>query len=147
MPQPQRLPVTYGRNNSAAVGVLHDETQNDRIIHLGDEVRELQSLSTTPIARALRRWLFVWLRVYVRETKHGKSEKVNISIPLPIPILGATFARQLSFQQAARLASQARRGEINVDEALESAMGLEFVRVEEEHPERNKSQLVVIGLD
>jgi hypothetical protein len=71
---------------------------------------------------------------------------VNIKIPLPIPLIGAAFSRQLSFQRAAKLAAQARRGE-DVSEVLDSAMGFEFVRVEDGNPERDRSTLVVIGLD
>jgi hypothetical protein len=116
------------------------------VIHLGDEVKELQTLSEIPVGSALRRLIFVWLRIYVNERKRGKSERVNVRIPLPIPILGATFARQLSFQKAAKVAAQARRGE-DVSEYLDSAMGLEFIRVEDDHGERDKRTLVVIGLD
>jgi hypothetical protein len=116
------------------------------VIHLGDSVRDLQELSAIPIASSLRRVLFVWLRIYVKETKRGKSERVNIKIPLPIPVLGATFARRLSFQKAAQVAAQAERGQ-DVSELLDSTMGFEFVRVEDEHPERDKRTLVVIGLD
>lgn len=143
MPQSQRQPVPYARGN---IEIVNEEPHPDRIINLGDQVQELQSLSTIPIGSTLRRLLFVWLRIYVNEKKRGKSERVNIKIPLPIPIIGATFARQLSFQKAAQLAAQARRGE-DVSELLDSTMGFEFIRVEDDHSERGKSTLVVIGLD
>lgn len=143
MPQPQRQPIPYTRGN---VEILTQEPRADRVIHLGDQVKELQTLSTIPIGSALRRLIFVWLRIYVKESKRGKTERVNIKIPLPIPILGATFARQLSFQKAAKLAAQAQRGE-DVSEVLDSTMGFEFVRVEDDHLERDKRSLVVIGLD
>lgn len=146
MPQPQRQPVPY-HQDTREIDVIPDTPSSSRIINLGAEAKQIQELSTVPAMRTLRRWLFVWFRVYVNETKHGKSQKVNVAIPLPIPIIGATFARQLSFQRAARLANQARRGEIDLDEAIESTMGLEIVRVHEEQPERGKSQLVVVGLD
>jgi hypothetical protein len=147
MPQTHRQPVPYRQPKSNAVEIVQDAPDDARIIHLGAEAKQIQEMSTASPFRSLRRWLFVWLRIYVNETKYGKSQKVDISIPLPIPLLGASFARKLSFQKAARLAHQARRGEINLDEAIESTMGLEIVRVHEEQPERGKSQLVVIGLD
>lgn len=143
MPQSQRQPIPYSRGN---VEIVNAEPRTDRIINLGDQVKELQSLSTTTIGSTLRRLVFVWLRIYVNEKKRGKTEKVNIKIPLPIPLIGATFARQLSFQKAAKLAAQARHGQ-DVSEFLDSTMGFEFVRVEDDHSERDKSTLVVIGLD
>lgn len=144
---PQRQPVPYRANNARQVEILENEPQSDRIINIGQDAKEIQQMSAASPLRSLRRLLFVWLRIYVNETRHGKSQKVDISIPIPIPLIGATFTRELSFARAARLANQARRGEINLDEAIESTMGLEIVRVHEEQPERGKSQLVVIGLD
>lgn len=143
MPQTQREPIPYTRS---PIEIVDNEPRTDRIINLGDQVKELQALSTIPIGSILRRFVFVWLRIYVNERKRGKSEKVNIKIPLPIPIIGAAFAHQLSFQRAAKLAAQARRGE-DVSDSLDSNMGFEFVRVEDDHSERDKSTLVVIGLD
>jgi hypothetical protein len=143
MPQSQRQTIPYTRGN---VEIVDQEPRADRVIHLGDQVKELQSLSTISIGSTLRRLVFVWLRVYVKESKRGKSEKVNIKIPLPIPLIGAAFARQLSFQKAANLAAQVRRGE-DVSEYLDSTMGFEFVRVEDGNTDRDKSTLVVIGLD
>src|SRR5581483_2205181 len=142
--QPQ--PVPYRQDNARRVEVIRDSPSSERVIPLGDEVKQLQELSTIPAGRALRRLFFIWFRVYVHEVKYGKHEKVNVSIPLPIPLVGAAFARQLSFQRAAKLAALARRGE-DVSEYLDSTMGLEFVRVEEEKLERGKSTLVVVGLD
>lgn len=143
MSHSQRQPIPYTRPN---VEIVQEMPHAERIIHLGDQVQALQSMSTISIGSALRRLLFVWLRIYVNETRRGKSEKVNIKIPLPIPLLGAAFARQLSFHKAAQLASAARRGD-DVSEQLDSAMGFEFIRVQEGNPERGKSTLVVIGLD
>lgn len=147
MPQSKREPVLYGTSKSNPIQIVDDSPRNDRIIDMGADAKQVQEMSGTSTFRSFRRLFFIWLRVYVKETKYGKSQKVDVSIPLPIPFIGATFAKQLSFQKAARLASQARRGEIDLEEAIESTMGLEFVRVHEEQPERGKSQLVVVGLD
>jgi hypothetical protein len=146
MPQSQRQPIPYARDNARTIEIVQDTPRTERIIRIADEAKQLQEISQVPVTRSLRRLLFVWFRVYVRETKYGKAQKVNVSIPLPIPLLGATFARQLSLQKAAKLAAQARSGQ-DLDELLESEMGFEFVRVQEEQPERGKSQLVVVGLD
>jgi hypothetical protein len=147
MSQPQRQPVPFKPSQTEPIQIVTDTHYTGRIIDIGTDAKQVQELSSASNFRSFRRLFFIWLRIYVNETKRGKAQKVDISIPIPIPFIGATFAKQLSFQKAARLASQARRGEINLDEAIESTMGLEFVRVHEEQPERGKSQLVVIGLD
>lgn len=143
----QRQPVPFKPSKTEPIQIVTDAPRSDRIIDLGTDAKHVQEMSAGSDFRFFRRWFFIWFRVYVNETKYGKSEKVNVSIPIPIPFIGATFARQLSLQKAARLAAQARRGEIDLDEALESTMGFELVRVHESHPERGKSQLVVVGLD
>ncbi|SRR5581483_6384004 len=146
MPQSQRQPVPYSREGSRKIEIVQDAPSTGRVIDIGTQVHALQRMSTIPIGTALRRMLFVWFRIYVHETKYGKHEKVNVKIPLPIPLLGATFARQMSFQKAAQVAAQLQRGQ-DPSDALESAMGFEFIRVEDDHSERNKRSLVVIGLD
>ena len=147
MPQSQRQPIPYRQPNSRQVDIVQDTPDSERIINIGSDAKEVQEMSTASGTRFFRRWFFVWLRVYVNETKYGKGQKVDVSIPLPIPFIGATFRRQLSYQKAARLAQQARRGEIDLDEAIESTMGLEIVRVHQVQPKRGKSSLVVVGLD
>jgi len=146
MAEPQRKPVLYKPAANSDVQVLQDEPNPTKVINLNQEVKEIQQMSTVSAGTSMRRLLFIWLRVYVLETKYGKSQRVNVRIPIPIPLIGATFQRQLSFQKAAKVSAAARRGE-DISELLDSAMGFEFVRVEESHPERGKSQLVVVGLD
>lgn len=139
----QRQPIPYTRPQ---IEIVQEDARSERIIHLGDQVKTLQQLSTISVGSTLRRLLFVWLRIYVNETKRGKTERVNVKIPLPIPFIGAAFARQLSFHRAAKLAAQQQRGQ-DVSEILDSTMGFEFVRVEDDQSERGKKTLVVIGLD
>lgn len=146
MSQTQRQPVPYGRSTPREIEIVHEGAPRDAVVRLGDDVREIQTLSETPVLRVLRRFVFVWLRIYVHETNRGKVEKVNISIPLPIPLLGATFARRLSFERAARMAARARRGE-DVSDSIQSSMGLELIRVDDDQPDHGKRSLVVIGLD
>jgi hypothetical protein len=142
MSQPQRQPIPYARK----VEIIDQEPRSDNVVNLGQQVKDLQDLSTIPIGSSVRRLIFIWFRVYVNERKRGKTERVNIKIPIPIPVVGAMFARQLSFQKAAKIAAEARRGG-DVSDYLESTMGFEFVRVEDDHSERDKRTLVVIGLD
>lgn len=148
MANPQRQPIPYARDNSRTIEIVQEPTRQEQIINIADDAKQLQELSKVPPTRVFRRLFFVWFRVYVRETKYGKTERVNVKIPLPIPIIGAAFSRELSLQKAAKIAAEVRRGRsIELDELLDSEMGFEFVRVHEEHPERGKSQLVVVGLD
>ena len=148
MPQPQRQPIPYAPDNTRTIEIVQETTRQAQVINIVDEAKQIQELSRVSPSRQFRRLFFVWFRVYVRETKYGKAERVNVRIPLPIPIIGAAFARELSLQKAAKIAAEIRRGRsVELDELLESEMGFEFVRVHEVHPERNKSQLVVVGLD
>lgn len=146
MAQPQRQPIPYARDNTRTIEIVQEPARQDQVINIAEETRQLQQISTIPASRSLRRLFFIWFRVYSRETKYGKSQRVNVAIPIPIPFIGTLFARQLSFEQAARMASAARHGE-DLDELLESRMGFELVRVHEANPERGKSQLVVVGFD
>ncbi len=148
MAHPQRQPIPYARDHTRTIEIVADPAREPQVINIVDDAKQLQELARVSPARQFRRLFFVWLRIYVRENKHGKTERVNVKIPLPIPIIGAAFARELSLQKAAKLAAELRRGRADaLDELLESEMGFEFVRVHEEHPERDKSELVVIGLD
>ncbi|MDL1896269.1 hypothetical protein FBQ82_08360 [Anaerolineae bacterium CFX7] len=148
MANPQRQPIPYARDNTRTIEIVQEPARQEQVINIVDDAKQLQAISKVPSTRLFRRLFFIWFRVYVRETKHNKTERVNIRIPLPIPIIGAAFSRQLSMQKAAKIAAELRRGRaVELDELLESEMGYEFVRVHEEHPERGKSELVVIGFD
>ncbi len=148
MANPQRQPIPYARDHTRTIEIVQEPTRQDQVINIVDDVKQLQTLSKVPATRVFRRLFFIWFRVYVRSTKHGKTERVNVKIPLPIPFVGAAFSRELSAQKAAKIAAEARRGHaVEIDELLESEMGFEFVRVLEEHPERGKSELVVVGFD
>ena len=85
----------------------------------------------------------------VRSTKRGKVERVTVAIPIPIPLVGIMFPGRLNWNQAlqvAALADDPERAQ-DVGQYLESCMGLELVRVEQDHPERQHHELVVVGLD
>lgn len=116
---------------------------------IAHEVRALREMTAIEPSRFARRLLFLWLRVYVLNSREGrKEERVDVRIPIPLPLLGALFPRSIGWRQAlaaitaARDASDARSA---VRGYLESSMAFEFVRVESE--KHGKRELVVVGLD
>ena len=116
---------------------------------IAHEVRALRDMTAADPSRIVRRLLFLWLRVHVLERKEGRrEERVDVRIPIPLPLVGALFPRSIGWRQAlaaivagrdAADPSAAMRG------YLDSVMALELVRVESE--KRGKYELVVVGLD
>ena len=113
------------------------------------QVEQVRASTGASPAKSLRRLVFFWLRVYVRSTKRGKVERVNVAIPIPIPLVGAMFPGRLNWNQALQVATLADDPDHapEIGQYLESCMGLELVRVEQDHPERQYHELVVVGLD
>ncbi len=145
----RKLVPTRAKNDLPQVvdAVSIAPTQN--IKSLQAQVEQVRAATAVPASTALRRLLFIWLRIYVSETKRGKETKVNIAVPIPIPVVGALFRRQLNWTQALRavnLAPSADGAQV-IESYLQSCMGLELIRVEEEQPESGKKELVVIGFD
>lgn len=119
---------------------------------LAEQAYTLRRAFARPAATRLRRFLFFWFRVHVRETKRGQLERVNVRIPIPIPLVGALLPGRMSGVQALRaleLAEAAPPAESTAALAayVESVMGFEFVRVEEHQPDRDSHSLVVVGFD
>ena len=114
---------------------------------LQTEVEQMRQSTGTPLATSLRRLLFVWFRVYVRTSKRGKEERVNVGIPIPIPVVGALLRQHLDFAQALKVVGLAHQDPQAAGQYLESCMALELVRVETGNAERDKQELVVVGLD
>ena len=112
-------------------------------------VEQVRSATAATPAKTFRRLLFFWFRVYVRSNKRGKAERVNVAIPIPIPLLGLLFPGKLSWNQALQVATLADDPETlpEIGTYLESCMGLELVRVEQDNPDREHYELVVVGLD
>lgn len=113
------------------------------------QAQEVRAATAVPAGKRLRRLIFMWLRIYVFEVKYGKAQRVNVAIPIPIPLIGALFGGQLSLEQALKVARLSEE-ENDADAAgsyLDSAMGLELVRVDQVDEDADKRQLVVIGLD
>lgn len=118
---------------------------------LAVQVREIRALSGQPAGTLMRRLLFLWLRVFVHETKaNGKVERVNLRLPIPVPLVGALLRRSMPSAQALRaavVATESEDGRAALGRYLESWMGFELIRVESHDAATRKSELVVIGLD
>ena len=139
----ERLPVPI------ATRVVEVVRSDRSVASLRTDVETIRSLAAQPATRVLRRFLFVWFRVFVDERKRGKSERVNVRIPIPIPIVGVFLAHGLSRQKALGalgLAQSADEPAQAVSDYLDSVMGFELVRVDERKGEDHRS-LVVVGFD
>lgn len=121
---------------------------------LAPQVQSVREIFVRPPSTQMRRLFFLWFRVWVRETKQGKVDKVNVRIPIPIPLIGMLFPRRMSRKQAYDALEAAHREAVAGRDAMstlgnyaDSAMAFEFVRVNEEHPERDHYEQVVVGFD
>jgi hypothetical protein len=116
---------------------------------LPERIRMVQDMTRGGPSRATRRLLIIWFRIYVWERgRSGETSRVNLRIPIPIPFLGALLPHKMPASRAARmLADLERSSDAASDFApyLESQMGFEFIRVEED--KHGKRELVVIGFD
>jgi hypothetical protein len=114
-----------------------------------DEVRVVRDMTAAGPSKYARRLLFLWFRVFVLDEKEGrKDQRVNVRIPIPLPLIGLLFPRSVGWQHALAAiaaAREAQRPALVMRDHLDSVMALEFVRVEQEKP--GKRQLVVVGLD
>ena len=129
--------------------VVEVVTPTRSVAAMRDEIESIRTIAAQPASKWLRRVVFMWFRVYVHEQKHGKHERVNVRIPIPIPILGALFPLGLSRQKALKAIAVIEESDDPtqaVSEYLDSVMGFEFVRVEEHKGPDNKS-LVIVGFD
>ena len=119
------------------------------VVEMQREIDAIRSIAAQPPTRIVRRFVFLWFRVFVRESKHGKTEHVNVRIPIPIPIIGALFPPGLSRAKALKavaLAGSSDDPATAVSDYLDSVMGFELVRVDERKSADNHS-LVVVGFD
>lgn len=129
--------------------IFADESVGKKGRSLIAQAQEVRAATAVPAGKRLRRLIFMWLRIYVFEVKYGKTQRVNIAIPIPIPLLGALFGGQMPLERALKVARLAE----GTDEAdiaagyLEASMGLELIRVDQADEDKQKQQLVVIGLD
>lgn len=139
----ERLPAPVAARVVEVVRPTRSVTQ------LNDAVDAVRSLAPIEPTRFARRFLFLWLRVFVRETKRNKVERVNVRIPIPIPVIGAFLPLRLSRTKALKavaLAEMSDEPAAEVSDYLDSVMGFEFVRVDERKGDDHRS-LVVVGFD
>ncbi len=137
-----RLPVPI------ATRVVEVVREQRSVAGLRSDIDHIRAIAAPSPSRFLRRLAFVWFRVFVHETKHGKTERVNVRIPIPIPLIGAFFAVGLPRTKALTalaLAESADAPAEAVSDYLDSVMGFEFVRVDERKGDHH--QLVVVGFD
>jgi hypothetical protein len=114
------------------------------------EVDHVRALASPAPSRFLRRVLFMWFRVFVSERKAGKEERVNVRIPIPIPIVGLLLPYGVSQQHALKALAAARddpEPEETLARYLESVMAVELVRVDERSSATGKRSTVVVGFD
>ena len=131
-------PTTISRAGGQEVIELRETSVNS----LQTQVEQIKDLSTAPTGKSLRRLLFMWLRIYVHD--RSDNTRVNLHIPLPIPLIGSMFARQLSSQRALSLYNELNSSSEpseTLETYLRSMMGMEFIRVDDD------DTTVVIGLD
>lgn len=116
---------------------------------LAERIRAVQELSSAPTQRSLRRMLFVWLRIYVwEERRSGETSRVNVRLPIPIPLIGSLMGRRISSSRALALLADVERDPGSAAAAqgiADSVMGFEFIRVVEE--KNGKREVVVVGFD
>ena len=129
--------------------IFADEPAQKNKRSLIAEAQEVRAATEVPVGKRVRRLIFMWLRIYVFEVKYGKTQRVNIAIPIPIPLLGGLFGGQMPLERALKVARLTEDGEESemASGYIESTMGLELIRVDQVDEDRQKQQLVVIGLD
>lgn len=138
----ERLPVPV------ASGVVEIVRRDRSAAALRDDVDHIRAIAGASPSRFLRRVLFMWFRIFVRETRHGKSQRVSVRIPIPTPVVGIFFPAGLPRIKAlAALAAVESADDPAgaVSDYLDSIMGFEFVRVDERKGDHH--QLVVVGFD
>jgi len=127
-----------------------DVTPRDRsVATMRAAVEDVQALASQPMTKQLRRFVFVWFRVFVLGVKGTKRERVDVRFPIPLPIVGGLLPIGLSRQKALRALAIAEASDdapTAVSDYLDSVMGFELVRVDERKgPDRR--ELVVVGFD
>lgn len=116
---------------------------NDGSKEMMVQVETVRSLAKAAPVKIGRRALFSWLRIFVHHP--GDGERVNLRIPIPIPLVGLLLPSQPPVNQALRLRNLMAESDNpakTLETYLDSMMAIEFIRVEEDDGE-----LVIIGLD
>lgn len=106
------------------------------------QVETVRSMAKAAPVKIGRRALFSWLRIFVHNP--GDGERVNLRIPIPIPLVGLLLPTQPPVNQALRLRNLMTESDNpakTLETYLDSMMAIEFIRVEDD------GELVIIGLD
>ncbi len=106
------------------------------------QMETVQSLAKAAPVKIGRRALFSWLRIFVYNP--GDGERVNLRIPIPIPLVGLLLPQQPPANQALRLRNMMVASDDpakTLETYLDSLMAVEFIRVQDD------DELVIIGLD
>ena len=107
------------------------------------QVETVQSIAKAAPVKIGRRALFSWLRIFVHNP--GDGERVNLRIPIPIPLVGLLLPSQPPVNQALRLRNLMAESDNpakTLETYLDSLVAVEFIRVE-----KDDGELVIIGLD
>jgi hypothetical protein len=115
------------------------------------QVQQLRVFTAVAPSTAFRRILFMWLRVYALEHKaSGKQSRVNVRVPIPLPLVGLLLPWRMSKKQALALLNMmydSTNGAALAERALASHMPFEIVHVEESNPKTGAWEYVVVGLE
>jgi hypothetical protein len=115
---------------------------------LARQIQTIQATSQQPQSAVWRRALLIWLRIYQWEKIEGsKARRLDLRIPIPLPIIGIFFRRRLTWDQALQALCALRRAPDAemIEPYLDARMAVEVLRIEEEKGQ--KQELLVIGLD
>jgi len=140
------LPAPAVRNPATLYELDSEPADGDAF---AQQIQAIQSVSERPRATTWRRAFLLWLRIYQWEKiKDGsKAKRLDLRIPIPVPILGVFLRRRLTWEQALHLLHALRRSSATemFEPYLDGCMALEVLRIEEE--KNDKQELLVIGLD
>ena len=120
-------------------GVSQPKASSSELMVQVDTVRSMAKAAPVKIGR---RALFSWLRIFVHNP--GEGERVNLRIPIPIPLVGLLLPSQPPMNQALRLRNMMVESDDpakTLETYLDSLMAVEFIRVQDD------DELVIIGLD
>ena len=119
--------------------VWQPKASSNEMLMQVDTVRSMAKAAPVKIGR---RALFSWLRIFVHNP--GDGERVNLRIPIPIPLVGLLLPSQPPINQALRLRNMMVESDDpakTLETYLDSLMAVEFIRVQDD------DELVIIGLD
>ncbi len=147
-PEPERPTHALATSRGDAAGFLPVPWTP---AELEEQVQELRRLTAVAPTTAVRRSLFMWLRIFVLERKaRGKVSRVNVRVPIPLPLIGLLLPWRMSRKQALALLAEVHQAADSAALAQRTLAGhtaLEIIHVEEANPNTGASTYVVVGLE